>query len=98
MGLLHKPDRGGHHIILPLHLVRSMCFHISVRVGGWVGITGVVYFRLCALSAVAARHGNPEGVCVLQFHLVLIRHFDERTPCECVTETCTKSIKKGFHG
>lgn len=90
-----QSDRWGHRIILPLHHVRSVRFCVSLRV---VCITGVVYFGVCALSAVAARHGDPEGVRVLQLHLVLIRHFDEGTPCKGVTETCTKPKKKEKKG
>lgn len=73
----------------------SVRFCISLRV---VCITGVVYFGVCAFSAVAARHGDPEGVCVLQFHLVLIRHFDEGTPCKGVTETSAKPVRKKKRG
>lgn len=90
-----QSDRWGHRIILPLHRVRSVRFCVSLRV---VCITGVVYFGVCALSAVAARHGDPESVRVLQFHLVLIRHFDEGTPCKGVTETCTKPKRKEKKG
>lgn len=83
-----QSDRCGHRIILPLHHVR---FCVSLRV---VCITGVVYFGVRALPAVATRHGDPERVCVLQFHLVLLRHFDEGTPCKGVTEACAKPVKK----
>lgn len=74
-----QSERRERRIILPLH---RLCVSLGV-----VGLTGVVYFGVSALSAVAARHGDPEGVRVLQFHLVLVRHFDEGTPCKGVTET-----------
>lgn len=39
-----------------------------------------------SVSAVTACHGHPEGVRVLQLHLVLFRHGDERTPAERMAE------------
>lgn len=83
-----QSDRRGHRVVLPLHHVR---FRVSLRV---VCVTGVVYFGVRALPAVAARHGDPERVRVLQFHLVLLRHFDEGTPCKGVTEACAKPVKE----
>lgn len=50
---------------------------------------------VCAVIAVAACHGDSEGVCVLQFHLVLLRHFDEGTPSKGMTETSTKPAERG---
>ena len=86
-----QSGRRGRRVMLPLHHARFLRFRVSLRV---FGVAGVVYFGVCTLSAVAARHGDPEGVRVLQFHLVLIRHFDEGTPCKGVTETCAKPVKK----
>lgn len=55
---------------------RVVCFD------GGVGVRAVL--------AVAACHGDSEGVRVLQFHLVLLRHFDEGTPGERMTEASAK--------
>ena len=41
-----------------------------VCIGGAVGFDGGVC--MCAVVAVAACHGDSEGVCMLQFHLVLL--------------------------
>lgn len=42
---------------------------------------------MSAVPAVTARHGDSEGVRVLQFHLVLLWHRDEGAPGEGVAET-----------
>lgn len=54
------------------------------------------YGGVCARTvvALAACHGHSEGVRVLQFHLVLLWHFDEGAPSECVTETSTKPTER----
>lgn len=54
---------------------------------GGVGVRAVI--------AVAACHGDSEGVRVLQLHLVLLRHFDEGTPGERMTETSAKPACRG---
>lgn len=48
-----------------------------------------------AVPTVAARHGDSEGVRVLQFHLVLLRHPDEGAPGEGVAETSAEPAGSG---
>lgn len=63
-----------------------------------VGVKGVLCFdrgvNARGVAAVAACHGDSEGVCVLQFHFVLFWHFDKGTAGESLTETGTKPAKK----
>lgn len=66
---------------------------ISLRAFGFDGNV-----RVRRLAAAAARHRDSEGICVLQLHPVFLGHFDERTPSESVTETCTKPKKRGGWG
>lgn len=44
--------------------------------------------------AMTACHGDSEGVRVLQFHLVLLWHFDEGAPSECMAETSAKPTER----
>lgn len=55
---------------------RSVVLRVQIRAYSHVCVKGAVCFGgggcVCAVSAVAACHGDSEGVCVLQFHLVLL--------------------------
>lgn len=72
-----------------LHASLSLCLKL-----GAVCLEGGVCFDggacVCAVTAMAVSHGNSEGVCVLQFHLVLLRHPDEGTPSKGATKTCAE--------
>lgn len=79
-------------LFFKLHASISLCVQLRADSHAWV--EGVVCFdggvRVCAVLVVAACHGDSEGVCVLQLHLVLLRHFNEGAPSKRVTEASTK--------
>lgn len=69
----------------------SLAFH-ELDCGVVIMLGGVVanHIALGVLSAIAACH--PEGLCVLQFHLVLLRHLYEGQPAESMTEPRAESL------
>lgn len=87
--VVHQLGSRGRRTVRPLHragvplpLQRGADSRLDIAA---VCLAAVLSVR--TVPAVAARHGDPEGVRVLQFHLVLLRHPDEGAPGEGVAET-----------
>lgn len=87
--VVHQLDSWGRSIVrplrragVPLPLQRGADSRLDIAA---VCLAAVLSVR--TVPTVAARHGDSEGVRVLQFHLVLLRHPDEGAPGEGVAET-----------
>lgn len=76
--VLQKVCSQGNRIVRPLHCACAVCFRsiaLCVQIRAYSHVCVVCFGGggcVSAVSAVAARHGDSEGVCVLQLHLVLL--------------------------